>query len=107
ISQEHETVVAFLNDGKGQFTPQTLYTAPHPAYGSTGIQLVDLDGDGKLDVLYTNGDSMEKQYLQPFHGIHWLQNEGTYPFTDHLLTSMYGVHRAVAADLTGKGKLDI
>jgi VCBS repeat protein len=107
ISQEHETVVAFLNDGKGQFTPKTLYTAPHPAWGSTGIQLVDLDGDGKLDVLYTNGDSMEKQYLQHFHGIHWLRNEGTYPFTDHLLTNMYGVHRAVAADLRGSGKLDI
>src|SRR5262249_38153317 len=54
ISQEHETVVAFLGDGKGGFKKETIYTAPHPAYGSSGIQLVDLDKDGLLDVLYTN-----------------------------------------------------
>src|SRR5262249_15801998 len=46
ISQEHETVVAFLNAGKGRFRPEVIYTAPHPAFGSSGIQLVDLDGDG-------------------------------------------------------------
>ena len=30
ISQEHETVVAFLNEGGGRFRKETLYTAPHP-----------------------------------------------------------------------------
>src|SRR5579884_3215307 len=38
ISQEHEEVVAFLNDGKGGFHKKLIYKAPHPAYGSTGIQ---------------------------------------------------------------------
>src|SRR5690349_7173358 len=32
---------------------ETIWTAPHSAYGSSGIQLVDLNGDGKLDVLST------------------------------------------------------
>jgi hypothetical protein len=108
ISQEHETVVAFLNDGHGNFHKETIYTAPHPAYGSTGIQVVDLDGDGKPDVLYTNGDILDKPYLlKPYHGIHWLRNRGRFPFEDHLLTSMCGVHRAVAADFRGTGRLDI
>jgi hypothetical protein len=107
ISQEHETVVAFLNEGNGRFTPQTIYTGPHPAYGSSGIQLVDLDGDGKLDVLYTNGDTLDRALLRPYHGIHWLRNEGTFPFKDHLLANMYGVHRALAADFRGCGKLDV
>lgn len=107
ISQEYETVVAFLGDGKGHFTKKTLYTGPHPAYGSTGIQLVDVDGDGKLDVLYTNGDVFDESLLKPYHGVHWLRNTGTYPFEDHLLTSMYGVHRAVAADFRGTGRKDI
>src|SRR5262249_9561299 len=47
ISQEHETVVAFLNEGGGRFRKETIYAAPHPAFGSTGIQVVDLNGDGK------------------------------------------------------------
>jgi hypothetical protein len=108
ISQEHETVVAFLNEGKGHFRKEIIYQAPHPAFGSTGIQLVDINGDGRQDVLLTNGDVLDPPHiLKPYHGITWLENRGTYPFFPHHLTAMYGVHRAVAADITGTGKMDI
>src|SRR5262249_13646310 len=108
ISQEHETIVAFLNQGNGQFRKETIYTGPHPAYGSTGIQLVDLNSDGKLDVLYTNDDSMGPPHLlKPYHGFQWLENQGGFPFVHHPITPMYGVHRAVAADFQGNGKQDI
>jgi hypothetical protein len=107
ISQEHETIVAFLNTGSG-FRKETIYTGPHPAYGSSGIQLTDLNGDGKLDVLYTNGDSLDPPYLlKPYHGIQWLENRGKFPFEHHQLTSMHGVMRAVAANFTGRGGKDI
>src|SRR5262249_27246475 len=98
---------AFLNEGDGRFRKETIYTAPHPAYGSSGIQLVDLNGDGRLDVLYTNGDSLDSGYLKPYHGVHWLENRGTFPFVPHALTKMPGVMRAVAADLDGDGLLDV
>jgi hypothetical protein len=105
ISQEHETVVAFLNEGNGKFRAKTLYSAPHPGYGSSGIQLVDLDGDGKLDVLYTNGDVLDEPYLfKPYHSVQWLRNLGNLRFEHHHLTPMYGTHRAVAADLFGTGR---
>jgi FG-GAP-like repeat len=112
ISQEHETVVAFLNQGNGQFRKETLYTAPHPAWGSSGIELVDLDGDGDLDVLYTNGDALDRPYLlKPYHGVQWLENRtepgGPLSFVHHPLVPLYGAHRAVAADLTGRGKKDV
>jgi hypothetical protein len=108
ISQEHETIVAFLNEGGGKFRKETIYQAPHPAYGSSGIQLVDLNGDGKLDVLYTNGDTLDPPYLlKPYHGVQWLENRGRFPFEHHPLTPMYGVTRAVAADFTGRGRKDI
>jgi hypothetical protein len=107
FSQEHETIVAFLNEGEGRFRKETIYTAPHPAYGSSGIQLVDLNRDGRLDVLYTNGDSLDSHSLKPFHGVQWLENRGTFPFVHHPLTTMPGVMRAVAADLDGDGLLDI
>jgi cytochrome c5 len=107
ISQEHETIVAFLNEGGGKFRQETIYTAPHPAYGSSGIQLVDLNGDGRPDVLYTNGDSLDSNHVKPYHGVQWLENRGTFPFVHHPLTAMPGVQRAVAADLDGDGLLDV
>ena len=107
ISQEHETIVAFLNEGEGRFRKETIYTAPHPAFGSSGIQLVDMNGDGKLDVLYTNGDSLDSPHLKQFHGVQWLENRGTFPFVHHPLTKMAGAERAVAADLDGDGLLDV
>jgi hypothetical protein len=96
ISQEHETVVAFLNQGAAQFRSETIYTGPHPTFGSTGIQLVDFDQDGDLDVLFTNGDSIDSVLLRPYHGIQWLENRGGYPFVSHPLVFSYGINRAVA-----------
>lgn len=107
ISQEHETIVAFLNQGQGKFKPEVIDTAPHPAYGSSGIQIVDLNGDGKLDVLASNGDTMDSNEMKPYHGIRWLENKGSFPFTRHQLATMPGAHRAVAADFDGDGDLDI
>jgi len=108
ISQEHETVVAFLNEGGGRFRKETIYAAPHPAFGSDGIQLVDLDGDGDLDVLLSNGDTLDFPYLlKPYHGLTWLENQGRYPFTPHRLADCYGAVSPVTADFDGNGLLDI
>jgi hypothetical protein len=107
LAQEHESVVAYINQGNYKFEQKTIYQAPHPNWGSTGIQLVDLDGDGDLDVLLTHGDTFDDGIVKPYHGIQWLENKGTYPFTEHTIAGMAGVHRAVAVDLDGDGDLDI
>ncbi|MFO0804884.1 MAG: VCBS repeat-containing protein [Gemmataceae bacterium] len=105
IAQEHETIVAFLNTGGGTFQKKTLYNAPHPGWGSSGIQLTDLNADGRLDVLYTNGDILDEPYLlKPYHGISWLENTGEMKFAHHPIAAMYGAHNAVAADFFGTGR---
>ena len=107
IAQEHEAVVAFLGDGKGAFRAQTVYAAPHPNWGSSGMQVVDLDGDGDEDVLVTNGDMFDDDLLKPYHGVQWLENRGGLRFEAHPLARLAGAHRAVAADLDGDGDLDV
>jgi hypothetical protein len=108
ISQEHETVVAFLNEGGGRFRKETVYAAPHPTYGLNGIQLVDLDKDGDVDAVLSNGDTLDAPYLlRPDHGVTWLENRGKYPFTPHRLADVYGAGSPAVADFDGNGLLDV
>lgn len=107
ISQHHERIEAMINDGTGEFHRELIYAAPGPSFGSSGIELVDLTGNGRLDVLYTNGDSFDSFVLKPSHGVRWLENQGTYPFRVHELGPMPGAHRAVTGDLDGDGQQEI
>ena len=108
FAQQHETVVAFINKGQGlEFEPKTIYEGPHPNWGSSGIELVDLDKDGDLDVLLVHGDSFDDLVIKPYHGIQWLENTGTFPFVEHTLAPLAGVSSIKAADLDGDGDLDI
>ncbi|MFN8094663.1 MAG: VCBS repeat-containing protein [Vicinamibacteria bacterium] len=107
FAQQHEEVVAFLNRGERRFERQTVFRARTPAWGATGMQLVDLDGDGDTDVLTTNGETLDDATVRPYHGIAWLENRGAYPFVPHELAALPGAHRAVAADLDGDGDQDV
>lgn len=106
ISQEHETVSAFINQGKGEFKVEEVYSAPHPHWGSSGIEPVDFDGDGDIDILMTNGDTLDDMKIKSYHGISWLENTGSYPYKFHRIDSYAGVHRAEPGDLDGDGDLD-
>jgi hypothetical protein len=109
ISQEHEEVAAFINQGGGRFSEHTLFKAGSPTFGSSGIELVDLDQDGDIDILYTNGDAFDLSapMIRPYHGVQWLENRGDLQFAYHDLIRFYGAYRAVPADLDGDGDLDV
>ena len=107
VSQEHECVDLFLNQGQGRFVSQNLWAAPDLTFGSSGLQLVDLDRDGDLDILYSNGDSFDNMYVTPQHGVQWIENQGDLRFAYHRVADLLGTYRTLAGDLDGDGDLDI
>ncbi len=108
IAQEYESVMAFMNRGQGNFEQVLLARAPHPMYGFTGMKLADLDTDGDTDILMTNGDALDTQPdPKPYHGVQWLENQGSLQFEFHDIGRFYGAATAAAGDIDGDGDLDV
>ncbi len=108
LTQQHEAIIQFENDGSGKFSNRIVTRANHPAFGSSNIQLRDLDQDGDEDILYTNGDMMdENPEPKPYHGVRWLENVGDGTYELHHLANMPGCYDAEPVDLDGDGDLDL
>ncbi|MDO3385897.1 VCBS repeat-containing protein [Gilvimarinus sp. SDUM040013] len=108
VAQEHETLIAFVGVGDGQFERHDLVSAGHPMFGATSLTVVDLDSDGDDDLLFTNGDAFDTQTdPKPYHGVQWLENRGKLKFTARDVGRYYGAVNAKAADMDGDGDLDI
>jgi hypothetical protein len=106
-SQHYEMVDLFLGGGDGKFSRRNVWAAPDLAFGSTGIEVVDLDGDGDRDILYTNGDAFDNNLATTWYGVQWLENRGGLEFDHHRLTDMTGAYRALAGDFDGDGDQDV
>lgn len=108
FAQEHEEIAAFINK-PGGFEAHVLFKATTPAFGLSGLHLVDLDSDGDVDVLFTNGDNMDLPTFvpRPFHGVQWLENLGGLQFACRYLYRLYGAYSATAADLNHDGYRDV
>lgn len=108
FAQEHEMIMAFVNKGAGSFESGVIARAPHPMYGSTSLTPVDLDRDGDIDLLFTNGDAFDAQTdPKPYHGLQWLENKGELKFAFHPIGRFYGAATAAAGDLDNDGDIDI
>jgi hypothetical protein len=109
VSQEWEEVVLFKNDGSGNFTNIVLFGSTNEDYGSSGISLCDLNGDGRPDILYTNGDGFgyADPGTRPWHGVQWLENRGDGHFKYHRLGNLAGAYAPVGVSLDHDGVMDV
>ena len=104
IANEHETVVAFLNQGGGRFLKKTVFSGSSPALGSNSIQVTRLSPRQREGILYAAGDMFDTEVPRNIQGIYWLDNRGAYPYAVRKLTTLYGAMRAVTADVDGNGR---
>ena len=108
ISQEHESIELFIHDRHlNRFQQRCIFLGTDPLFGSSGIELVDLDQDGDEDIVYTNGDSFDNNYANRSHGVGWLENLGDFRFDHHRLIELPGAFQAKASDMDNDGDLDL
>lgn len=109
VSQEWEEIYCYINDGKGNFQPKLIWGSSNQDFGSSGISMCDLDKDGDMDILYSNGDAFD--YIppqgRPWHGVQWLENKGNLNFEFHRVCSFTGATNVRAADIDNDGDLDL
>ncbi len=109
VSQDEEEVVAFENLGEGQFRRRLLHSESNFDFGSSGLFVTDLNGDGRSDLLLTAGDNLEIAYpvAQPWHGCFMLENQGDWKFKSRRLATVPGVYAAGVGDLNGDRAPDV
>jgi hypothetical protein len=107
FAQGDERVILYLNEGKLKFKEQVLQRFPS-IYGTSSFDLVDMDGDGDLDLVCTAGDNADfSTILKPYHGIYLYQNTGNFTFKPWQFFPQNGATKAIAADFDGDGDSDI
>jgi hypothetical protein len=109
VSQESEEIHLFENNGKGGFSGRIIYGSTNEDYGSSGISLCDLNRDGRVDILYTNGDGFDYAAPggRPWHGVQWLENTGQGFFRFHRVGNLPGAYSPTGVDLNEDGFTDI
>jgi hypothetical protein len=108
FAQGDERIVLFENDGHGNFPRSRILARFPPVYGSMYFSMHDFNGDGKLDIVYVNGDNFDySRVLKPYHGIRILENDGRNNFHERYFFPLYGAAQAAVADFEGTGRLDI
>jgi hypothetical protein len=107
FTQGDESIYALLNQGEGNFSPKKLLQFP-PTYGSVTFEYLDIDQDGKKDIIHVAGDNADYEAIQkPYHGIRIFKSLDSLDFEKAYFYPVHGAYEGLPADYDGDGDLDI
>jgi hypothetical protein len=109
VSQDSEEVYGqvhlFHNLGNGELQDTVVWKTDNLGFGSSGLTAADINGDGRPDLAFTNGDGFNSAFAAqlPWHGLQWLENLGNHTFSYHRIGDSPGCYSPVCVDLSGHG----
>lgn len=110
LSQQWEEVYLFENDGRGGFKARTLFGSTNDDFASSNLAIGDVDGDGRPDVIFANGDGFgptAQPGPRPWHGVQWLHNQGGGAFKFRRVGTLAGAYSPIVVDLDQDGDNDV
>ncbi|WP_461141685.1 FG-GAP repeat domain-containing protein [Spirosoma pomorum] len=107
LAQGNEQIAIYYNQQNGSFHKEILMQFP-PVYGSSFLEMADIDKDGDQDLIYSNGDNADySTVLKRYHGIRVFLNDGTFHFRQTLFYPLHGATQTVVRDFDQDGDMDI
>ena len=91
----------YLNDGRRRFVDSTQGRLPQDGRGTTGLALVDVDGDTDLDVVLAKWGAQNRLYLNDGSGRFIDATVGRMPVDTHLSSAL------AVGDVDGDGDADL
>jgi hypothetical protein len=107
FAQGDERILLYENQGELKFKEKQLLRFPS-IYGSSSFDVVDIDGDKDLDIVYTAGDNADfTTVLKPYHGMYIFENKGGFAFKQKAFFSQNGATKVMPGDFDGDGDADL
>jgi hypothetical protein len=108
VAQEHQELLLFLNQGEGRFERKLLHKQ-YAGFGYNHFSLADFNGDGRIDIVTSNGNNMEipDAPLKAQHGVRVLMNQGDLTWKEEYFFPLHGAIKSTAHDFDRDGDIDI
>lgn len=108
MAQGDERIVRFKDfSGVNPGASETILRFP-PSQGSSSMSVLDFNGDGLMDLLYTAGDNADiSPIFKPYHGVYLFFGQPDDTYELEMFFHLDGATSAVAEDFDQDGDLDI
>jgi hypothetical protein len=107
VAHADERFLRLKDFGAGTPVAETILRFP-PSYGSNDLQVLDFNGDGRMDLLYAAGGNADiTPIFKPYHGIYLFTGQTDGSFQQEMFFHLDGATAALAEDFDQDGDQDI